>query len=104
MHVLVEERKQLRIEIRRSLSLHTSDSFQLPENGTGHQLGPDLVILRGHGFNSSPAPPPGSRLSIGFVAVPIPVAIAIGSSLPVSLSPPLRFPRAPLSVSPVLRR
>jgi hypothetical protein len=46
--------------------------------GTGHHLGPDLVILPGHGFNSSAAPPLGSRLSFGFVGIP--VAIAIGSS------------------------
>ena len=27
------------------------------KKGTGHHLGLNLLILRGHGFNSSPAPP-----------------------------------------------
>ena len=27
------------------------------KKGTGHHLGPNLVILREHGFNSSAAPP-----------------------------------------------
>ncbi len=37
--------------------------------GTGHYLGPNLVMLRGHAFNSSAAPPLGSRLSAsGFLS------------------------------------
>jgi hypothetical protein len=38
------------------------ENMRRSEKGGKPYLGPNLLFLRGHGFNSSAAPPPGSRL------------------------------------------
>ena len=58
-----------RAESRIHFGIERRDISQIPqlaphlllvEKGTGHHLGPNLVVLRGHGSNSS-ASPPGDR-------------------------------------------
>ncbi len=66
----------------------------LLKKGAGLHLGVNLLILRGHGFNSSAAPPLGSRLSVtGFLSPAL------------CLQPRLLSPLSPLSLlSPRLNR
>jgi hypothetical protein len=74
------------MELRARLYGGSGAQGNLTKKGTGHHLGPNLVILRGHGFNSPAVPPLGSLLCVPPALRLLPASRASSLSLSLSLS------------------